>query len=161
VPDNYRVSPHPHTNCTHILGRINTLGRDNCNSTKMRGKIVIEEAVTIPRLDYQAAFHAPAGREAELVSDLLDIHAQRLERMDKYGVEYMILSITSPGAQGFGDKAESEAFATEVNDYLAAEVAKNPKRFGAFCVFSEIAAVDSRRCPCMMRRKLQGNYVAR
>jgi hypothetical protein len=102
----------------------------------MKGKIAIEEAVTLPQLAYQAAFHAPPGREDELVSDLMDIHSQRLERMDKYGVEYMILSVTSPGAQGFGDKAEAEAFAKEANDYLSKEAAKNPKRFGAFCVRS-------------------------
>jgi 2,3-dihydroxybenzoate decarboxylase len=48
----------------------------------------------------------------------------------------MILSVTSPGAQGFGDKAEAEAFATEANNYLAKEASKNPKRFGAFCVLS-------------------------
>lgn len=102
----------------------------------MKGKIAIEEAVTLPQLAYQAAFHAPPGREDELVSDLLDIHSQRLERMDKYGVEYMILSVTSPGAQGFGDKTEAEAFAKEANDYLSKEAAKNPKRFGAFCVLS-------------------------
>ena len=100
----------------------------------MKSKIAIEEAVTLPQLAYQAAFHAPPGREDELISDLLDIHKQRLERMDKYGVEYMILSVTSPGAQGFGDKSESEAFAREANDYLAKEAAKNPQRFGAFCV---------------------------
>jgi predicted TIM-barrel fold metal-dependent hydrolase len=102
----------------------------------MKGKIALEEAVTLPQLAYQAAFHAPQGREDELVADLLDIHSQRLRRMDEYGVEYTILSITSPGAQGFGDKAESEAFATEANDYLAKEMAKNPKRFGGFCVTS-------------------------
>lgn len=100
----------------------------------MKGKIVLEEAVTLPQLAYQAAFHAPQGREDELVQDLLDIHNQRLQRMDKYGVEYMVLSVTSPGAQGFGDKAESEAFATEANDYLTKEFKKNPKRFGALCV---------------------------
>jgi 2,3-dihydroxybenzoate decarboxylase len=103
-------------------------------SWKMKGKIVLEEAVTLPQLAYQAAFHAPQGREDELVQDLLDIHNQRLQRMDKYGVEYMVLSVTSPGAQGFGDKAESEAFATEANNYLAKEFKKNPKRFGALCV---------------------------
>jgi 2,3-dihydroxybenzoate decarboxylase len=100
----------------------------------MKGKIAIEEAVTLPQLAYQAAFHAPPGREDELIADLLDIHQQRLERMDKHGVEFMILSVTSPGAQGFGDKAESETFAHEANDYLAKQFSANPKRFGAFCV---------------------------
>ena len=100
----------------------------------MKGKIVLEEAVTLPQLAYQAAFHAPQGREDELVADLLDIHNQRLQRMDKHGVQYMILSITSPGAQAFGDKAEAESFAREANDYLSKEVAKNPARFGALCV---------------------------
>jgi predicted TIM-barrel fold metal-dependent hydrolase len=82
---------------------------------------------------------APPGREDELIADLLDIHKQRLERMDKYGVEYMILSVTSPGAQGFGDKSESEAFACEANNCLAKEAAKNPQRFGAFCVVIRIS----------------------
>jgi 2,3-dihydroxybenzoate decarboxylase len=124
----------------------------------MKGKIAIEEAVTLPQLAYQAGFHAPPGREDELVSDLLDIHSQRLERMDKYGVEYMILSITSPGAQGFGDKAESEAFAHEANDYLSKEASKNTKRFGAFCVSLSIASND-RLFQCMMHNRLLRNYV--
>jgi 2,3-dihydroxybenzoate decarboxylase len=125
----------------------------------MKGKIALEEAVTLPELAYQAAFHAPPGREDELVADLLDIHKQRLDRMDKHGVEYMILSVTSPGAQGFGDKAEAEAFATEANNYLAKEASKNPKRFGAFCVLSPGFTLRSRRYPCMMRNKLLRNYV--
>jgi 2,3-dihydroxybenzoate decarboxylase len=127
----------------------------------MKGKIALEEAVTLPQLAYQAAFHAPQGREDELVADLLDIHSQRLRRMDEYGVEYMILSITSPGAQGFGDKAESEAFATEANDYLAKEMAKNPKRFGGFCVtFPQSEWLKSRLYPCTMPNKLRRSYVA-
>lgn len=91
--------------------------------------------MTLPQLACRAAFHAPPGREDGLVSDLMDTHPQRLQRKDKYGMEYMILSVTSPGAQGFGDKAESETFAREANDYLAKEAAKNPKRFGVFCEY--------------------------
>jgi predicted TIM-barrel fold metal-dependent hydrolase len=123
----------------------------------MKGKIVLEEAVTLPQLAYQAAFHAPQGREDELVADLLDIHNQRLRRMDDYGVQYMILSITSPGAQGFGDKTEAEAFATEANDYLSKEAAKNPKRFGALCVKRHSPVADSRPYQCMTQSKLQPN----
>jgi predicted TIM-barrel fold metal-dependent hydrolase len=128
-----RASPHFHPRyivssvCCTLLGQ-----------QKMKGKITLEEAVTLPELAYQAAFHAPPGREDELISDLMDIHKQRLERMDKYGVEYMVLSITSPGAQGFGGKAEAEAFARKANDYLSNEFRKNSNRFGALCVLLSI-----------------------
>ena len=40
----------------------------------MSGKITVKEAVTLPQLTYQAAFHTPPGGEDELVADLLDIH---------------------------------------------------------------------------------------
>lgn len=31
---------------------------------------------------------------------LVDIHGERLEKMDKYGVDFNILSMTAPGIQG-------------------------------------------------------------
>jgi len=56
--------------------------------------------------------------------------------MDEEGVEYMLLSLTSPGCQGEFDPSKAEKIATVANDYLAGEVKQNPKRFGALAAFS-------------------------
>ena len=69
--------------------------------------------------------------------------------MDKHGVEYMLLSLTSPGPQGQSDPIEAAKVAREANDWLAAEVAKNPARFGSLASVSmhdaEEAASEIRR----------------
>jgi hypothetical protein len=49
---------------------------------------------------HEAANYAPVGSEKKLGDNLVDIHKQRLELMDKYGVEMQVLSLTSPGPQG-------------------------------------------------------------
>jgi len=49
---------------------------------------------------HEAANYAPVGKEEALGANLVDIHKQRLELMDKYGVEMQVLSLTSPGPQG-------------------------------------------------------------
>jgi hypothetical protein len=49
---------------------------------------------------HEAANYAPVGSEQKLAENLVDIHEQRLELMDKYGVEMQVLSLTSPGPQG-------------------------------------------------------------
>jgi 2,3-dihydroxybenzoate decarboxylase len=74
---------------------------------------------------------------------LLDIHGDRLKNMDEHGVEYMILSLTSPGAQGEANPDKAKQVARVANDYLAAEVKKNPKRFGALAALSMHDAEDA------------------
>jgi hypothetical protein len=58
---------------------------------------------------------------------LIDVHKQRLELMDKLGVELQVLSLTSPGPQGMffdvfylgiSDPKEAAALATRANDVL-------------------------------------------
>jgi hypothetical protein len=46
---------------------------------------------------------------------LADIHG-RIPEMDKHGVEHLILSLTSPGPQGQGEKDKAEALAKRAND---------------------------------------------
>ena len=38
--------------------------------------------------------------------------------MDEHGVEYMLLSLTSPGVQDEADPVKAEKMATVANDYL-------------------------------------------
>jgi len=56
--------------------------------------------------------------------------------MNESGVEYMILSVTSHGAQGFSDPQEAEKFARRANDYMSEQCKKNPQRFGGFASVS-------------------------
>ncbi|CAK7229072.1 hypothetical protein SCUCBS95973_007095 [Sporothrix curviconia] len=115
----------------------------------MRGTIAIEEAVLDPtgieRNARDAALYAPqygqpgqsvANVNHPLVAALLDIHTTRLAQMDAEGVEYMLLSLTSPGPQGLNDPAEARALATTANDWLAAEAKKEPTRFGGLASLS-------------------------
>jgi 2,3-dihydroxybenzoate decarboxylase len=123
----------------------------------MRGTIAIEEAIIdpagVPSLaQWQRILSPSSNPTGPNIHEerLLDIHDERLKQMDEEGVEYMLLSLTSPGCQGEPDPAKAEDIARVANDYLAAEVAKNPKRFGALAALSmhsaEAAAKELRRC---------------
>ncbi|KAF1347158.1 amidohydrolase-like protein 2 [Delphinella strobiligena] len=109
-----------------------------------RGTIAVEEAVISPNLIWTLAetqsILTPGDAGAEALKShtarLSDIHGERLKTMDAEGVEYMLLSITSPGIQGIADPKVAEKGATEANDWLSSEVAKNPSRFGGLAAVS-------------------------
>ena len=63
---------------------------------------------------------------------LLDFGDQRLEGMDSIGVEKSILSLAGPGVQAEKRTATALRLARQVNDFLAAEMAKRPDRYGGF-----------------------------
>lgn len=126
--------------------------------TTPKGTIAIEEAVLNPAglswLAASAALFNPGQASMPSASSqdtpkhrlnelLLDIHNERLAQMDAHGVEYMLLSLTSPGAQGETDPAKARTLAAEANDWLAAQVAQNPSRFGAFAAVSMHNAEDA------------------
>lgn len=110
----------------------------------VKGTIAVEEAIIDPAgvatLQQWQALLSPAQDLSSTLQAherrLLDIHDQRLKSMDDEGVEYMLLSLTSPGCQGESDPAKAQKMAVEANDYLAEEVKKNPKRFGALAALS-------------------------
>ncbi|KKY13077.1 putative amidohydrolase 2 [Diplodia seriata] len=126
--------------------------------SKRRGTIAIEEAVIPPSQHHTLAQWQPilapgadvAAGVAAHGARLSDIHGTRLQTMDAEGVEYMLLSLTSPGAQGEHVREEAERVAREANDWLAGEVQKNPARFGALAAVSmhdpAQAAGELRRC---------------
>jgi 2,3-dihydroxybenzoate decarboxylase len=119
----------------------------------MKGTIAIEEAI-IDRAGAEAHSFAqfqslmkpgsdPVSGLAAHEQRLLDIHDQRLRSMDEHGVDYMLLSLTSPGAQGEPDSEKAKKTARVANDYLAGEVKKNPQRFGALAALSMHNARDA------------------
>jgi len=120
-----------------------------------KGTIAIEEAVLNPDgiawMAESAALFNPGLKQLDSsklanhghTPDLLDIHNNRLARMDAHGVEYMLLSLTSPGAQGEPDAAKAKKLAADANDWLASQVVQNPSRFGAFAAVSMHNAPDA------------------
>lgn len=118
-------------------------------SRKMIPKIALEEAFNLPGLSGESdQFTSPTGSE-DLAVNLVDIHNQRLKGMDENGVEYMVLSLTSPGPQSITDPVAAQGLAERANDYLAGEICKNPHRFGGFGALSmhdpKSAALEARR----------------
>jgi 2,3-dihydroxybenzoate decarboxylase len=119
----------------------------------MKGTIAVEEAIIDPAgvethsfAQFQSLMQ-PGGNVASGLPAherrLLDIHDERLKSMDEHGVEYMLLSLTSPGAQGEADVKKAASVARVANDHLAGEVKKNPRRFGALAALSMHNAQDA------------------
>ncbi|XP_014551001.1 hypothetical protein COCVIDRAFT_42604 [Bipolaris victoriae FI3] len=110
----------------------------------IRGTVAVEEAIITPSTVWlleetnsilNPGDHSNKTLEAH-AKRLLDIHGKRLTTMDAEGVEYMLLSLTAPGCQGITDPQVAEKTAREANDWLAAQVSRNPKRFGGLAALS-------------------------
>ncbi|UPK90399.1 hypothetical protein LCI18_001334 [Fusarium solani-melongenae] len=116
------------------------------------GSILLEEAFSLdyPELERTIGSALPGQTYADLLNNLADIHNQRLRWMDETGVDYMVLSLTSPGIQGISDVHIAEQVATRANDDIAAAISNNTMRFGAFAALSmhnaTQAALELRRC---------------
>jgi 2,3-dihydroxybenzoate decarboxylase len=116
--------------------------------------IAIEEACLHP--GYTELSTRYTNGHSPIVDALCDIHGKRLQLMNDHGNEFQVLSLTSPGPQGEtnvekvpsssgklggifvkqGFYVQAEELARICNDWIAEEVKKNPKRFGAFCSLS-------------------------
>ncbi|PFH47446.1 hypothetical protein AMATHDRAFT_77216 [Amanita thiersii Skay4041] len=102
------------------------------------GTIVLEEAWTIPELLFQIPNTTAAlgHTNAELKSNLIDIHNQRLADMNANGIDFMVISCAQPCIQGIVDPEDAAAMAVMVNDRLAESIANNTDRFGGFASLS-------------------------
>ena len=72
----------------------------------------------------------PVGR-ASPMELLPEIGEKRLKSMDDAGITMQVLSNSGPGPD-LVPGPDGIAIARETNDFLAAAVAKNPKRFAGF-----------------------------
>lgn len=93
----------------------------------MRGKIALEEHFGSPEFEV-----VPPITEPELKERMEEWGAVRLGEMDEHGIELMLLSLTSPGAQAETDPARAEDVARRSNDLLAEIVAAHPGRYAGF-----------------------------
>jgi 5-carboxyvanillate decarboxylase len=119
-------------------------------STPPLRRIATEEAFMIPeQLEVLKEFVASGGddpdidmwkvllsKEAEVrISQLLDSRGDRIRKMDEYGVDVFVLSLTSPGVQMLPtDRAA--ALARLANDYLAETVRSHPGRYAGLATIA-------------------------
>lgn len=88
-----------------------------------------------PDLDMWRSFLAPAAGAPPLLRRLLDLEGERIQIMDKSGVNMHVLSLTSPGVQTFHtDFARN--LAKLANDRLAETIRKHPARFTGLASFA-------------------------
>jgi 5-carboxyvanillate decarboxylase len=66
---------------------------------------------------------------------LIDLDDERLKIMDDYGVDMHLLSLTAPGVQTLADQPAT-ALAAQVNDRLAAVIARHPDRFAGLAAIA-------------------------
>ncbi|KAJ5390546.1 amidohydrolase 2 [Penicillium cataractarum] len=115
--------------------------------TRRGGKIALEEAVGSPVFAaHQNYPPRPAIKglgglpfNPQFLADVeerLDNVDLRLKSMDQCGIQYAILSLTSPGIEGVSDASTAIRFARETNDDMYHKYVKpHPLRFGFFaCV---------------------------
>jgi gamma-resorcylate decarboxylase len=99
----------------------------------MDGKIAIEEHFVTPELEDLVLNPGwPADAFRKTLDRLEDFEGERLEVMDRHGIEMSVLSLASDGIQGIDDPADALARARQANDALAAIVANRPDRFAGF-----------------------------
>lgn len=81
---------------------------------------------------------------------LEDFGEARLSAMDEIGVQMAILSLAGPGVQAEADADRAARLASEVNDFLAEQIARRPERYGGFAHLGmqqpQAAADELERC---------------
>lgn len=117
----------------------------------MRGKIAFEEHFALEEtLEQTWGFAGDSGRWDDFTRQILDLGAERLERMDRAGIELAVLSLHAPGVQAILDAEEALAVARRANDRMAEVVAEHPGRFAAFAALPmhdpDAAALELTRC---------------
>jgi predicted TIM-barrel fold metal-dependent hydrolase len=116
----------------------------------MDNKIGLEEHFALEETLGDSRNFVGADIWADLRARLLDVQEIRLCEMDANGIELMILSLNSPAIQAIPDAPMALETARRTNDFLAAEIAKNPKRFRGFAALPmqdpDLAARELERC---------------
>ncbi len=93
-------------------------------------KLVEEGKLDDPAFNAMWRFYlaGTSDRTRHIERCLADTDDVRLQHMDAAGIDFAILSLTSPGSQVF-QREEAVSFTREANDELAAAVRRQPKRY--------------------------------
>jgi 2,3-dihydroxybenzoate decarboxylase len=100
----------------------------------MRGKIAIEEHFIVPALE--DLMFASIGWDPHEWQDMHDrlreMGEQRVQDMDRAGIERSVISLAAPCIQDEVDAGRAARLAAEANDALAAAIAERPNRYSGF-----------------------------
>lgn len=114
------------------------------------GKIALEEHFNLPDFSDEVPEYVSPELMREINRRLLDLGAERLGEMDAAGIDFSLLSLTSPGVQGVIDRRQAVTRSRVANDQLAEVVAAHPTRFGGFAALPlqdpAAAAAELERC---------------
>ncbi|HEV2298874.1 MAG TPA: amidohydrolase family protein [Candidatus Acidoferrales bacterium] len=124
------------------------VGPPKADSTRMTGKIAMEEHFTLP--ESTEAGYAELRDVSNLRLKLLDVGSGRIAEMDRCGLEICILSHNGPAIQAIPEVLQAIATSRRTNDYLAEHIAKYPKRLKGFAALPlqdpQAAAQELTRC---------------
>jgi 2,3-dihydroxybenzoate decarboxylase len=117
----------------------------------MQGKIAFEEHFAIEEtLEETRSFAGDSGKWEAFTRQILDLDGERLEIMDKTGIEFALLSLNSPGIQSILDTQRAIEVAKKANERMAEAVAKHPQRYAALAALPmqdpDAAAAELTRC---------------
>jgi gamma-resorcylate decarboxylase len=102
----------------------------------MQRKVALEEHVVLPTLSAPGAVGSAGDAfEPEYFADVrrrLADSSLRIEDMDRFGIETMVLSLSQPGVQGIVERDKAVDAARRLNDELAEVVARHPRRLAGF-----------------------------
>ena len=131
------------------MGTTNSGGQITRRGTvSLAGKIALEEHFALA--ENMDASYAVRDLPPDTRHKILDLGGGRLAEMDRGGLDICILSLSAPGVQAVPDVTQAIAEARRTNDYLAENIAKNPKRLKGFATLPlqdpEAAARELTRC---------------
>ncbi|WP_299808185.1 amidohydrolase family protein [uncultured Roseibium sp.] len=131
---------------------------------KLTPKILLEEHFMHPDfVDYWATTAPNISPDlfGKARTALEDFGPMRLEAMDGIGAEKAVLSLAGPGVQVEKRTETAVRLARQVNDFLAAEMAKRPDRYGGFAHLAmqdPVAAADELD-RCVTQLGMQGAMI--
>jgi 2,3-dihydroxybenzoate decarboxylase len=125
-------------------------------------KIAFEEHMAIPEtIEQTRPFAADGDHYESFVRRILDVDAERLEGMEKNGIDYAVLSLNAPGIQSYLDTSEAIRIARRSNETVAEAAGKHPRRLGGFAALpmQDPAAAAEELTHCVKQLGFKGALV--
>ncbi len=132
----------------------------------MRGKIDLEGHFAIQDTAGDSERYFDKDIWPKFAEKILGFTNIRLEEMDQYGIEKMILSLNSPAVQAIADKKRAVEVAKRSNDIMANIMQKRPDRFLGFAAlplqeFCCLRIIAGKLCLCWLFLRLNAGLSIR
>jgi gamma-resorcylate decarboxylase len=127
--------------------RSGTVQTTKSDAVRVTGKIALEEHFGLPESANYAGKDLPTREDR---TNFFDLGSRRIADMDRGGLDICILSLGAPGVQAVPDSSKAIELSRRANDFLAENIAKNPKRLKGFAALPlqdpQAAARELTRC---------------